>query len=247
MALAYTVDPAPPAIGLIALQADETLEAELHPLFADRASLFTSRVESGLTVTSESLQAMAERISASAALFPVERPLAAVGYACTSGSAQIGADAVAEKVRVTRPEARVSDPVTALIAACRALGLHRIAILSPYVEEVSDRLRDVLDAAGIATPIFASFDEPRETTVARIDAGSVRSAARSLAGSGAFDAMFVSCTNLRTLAVINDLEQSTGLPVLTSNQVLTWHLAHLAGVRLSDRLPGRLADVEAKD
>ncbi len=52
------------------------------------------------------------------------------------------------------------------------------------------------------------------------------------------DALFLSCTNLRTLPVIAALEETIGLPVLASNTVLAWHMARLAGARAQG--PGRL-------
>jgi len=37
----------------------------------------------------------------------------------------------------------------------------------------------------------------------------------------------MSCTNLRTLGVIDEVSQALGKPVLSSNQALAWHMAQL--------------------
>ena len=74
--------------------------------------------------------------------------------------------------------------------------------------------------------------------MARIDPASIRAAALSV-GAGA-DAVFLSCTNLRTLDIIEDLETDLGKPVLSSNQVLAWHMAKLAGISDGCSGPGRL-------
>jgi maleate isomerase len=42
-----------------------------------------------------------------------------------------------------------------------------------------------------------------------------------------------------TLDLIEEIETETGLPVMSSNTVLAWHLARLAG--LAPAGPGRLA------
>ena len=54
------------------------------------------------------------------------------------------------------------------------------------------------------------------------------------------DAVFLSCTNLRTLNVIPEIEARIGKPVLSSNQVLAWHLLRLAGCHAVDDAPGVL-------
>jgi maleate isomerase len=231
-------------LGLIVLQADETVEHELHRLLAgDGVSLMVSRVPSGLEVTGETLAAMEGHLSRAAELFPQPARFHAVGYACTSGAAVIGPEVVADRVRQGCATAAVSDPVTALVAACRALGITRLGLLSPYVAEVSARLRDVLAQAGIATPVFGSFEESEEARVARIDGASVIAAARNLAAQGGVEGLFLSCTNLRTLDVIPEIETVTGLPVLSSNLVLGWHLARLSGRRLP-ATAGRLAQAQ---
>jgi maleate isomerase len=225
----------PPAIGLIVLQADERIERDFHRLLPRDARLYVTRVPSGLDVSAETLQQMATDLPAAARLFPRPVRFAAVGYGCTSGAAQIGPARVAELVRTGTQADSVTEPVSALIAACGSLGIRQLAFLSPYVAGVSRHLRDTLQAHGIETPVFGSFDEAEEARVARISPDSISQAAEALAGRGAVDAVFLSCTNLDTLDIIDDLETRLGLPVLSSNQVLAWHVwklgtdRHLAG------------------
>ncbi len=226
-----------PSLGLVVLQVDETIEADMRQLLGD-AQVYVSRVPSGAQVTRETLAEMAAHLGRAAALLPPAADLAVVAYGCTSGAAQIGPEQVARLVRQGRPVAAVTDPVTALIAACAHLGLRRLALLSPYVAAVSDHLRNVLGAQGIDTPVFGTFAEAEEARVARIAPDAVLDAATDLCADADVDGVFVSCTNLRTLPVIDRLEAAVGLPVLSSNLVLAWHMAQLAAVPLTG--PGRL-------
>ncbi|WP_299296866.1 Asp/Glu racemase [uncultured Tateyamaria sp.] len=229
MAYAYTRAPEErPKLGLIALQADRTMEDDFRRLMPADVSLLVSRVPSGLEVTPDSLAEMEGHLSASAALFPEGHGFAVIGYGCTSATAQIGAERVADQVRKGAETAHVTDPVTALIAACAAVQARRIAILSPYVASVSDRLRHVLVAAGIDTPTFGSFDEANEAAVAGIDAASITDATLDMMQGAQVDVVFLSCTNLRTLDVIGPLQARLGVPVMSSNLVLAWHMLHLA-------------------
>ena len=128
----------------------------------------------------------------------------------------------------------MTEPVSALIAACHALGLRRLAFLSPYVADVSERLRTVLAGQGIDTPVFGSFEEAEEARVARFTPASIMAAGAQLVSTGGVDGLFLSCTNLDTLDIIAPLEAETGLPVLSSNLVLGWHMCQLAGLAAAD-------------
>lgn len=239
--LPYTLDEATPkTLGLIVLQSDETIEQDIRQILPTEVQLHTTRVPSGLEVTSDSLQSMEAHLPASAELLPRGLGFDVIGYGCTSGTAQIGAERVAELIRQRATTQAVTEPVTALIAACQALGVRRLAFLSPYVGEVSARLRSVLQDAGIGTPVFGSFEEAEEAKVARITPTSVLEAGQALCAGADVDALFLSCTNLRTLPIIPALEAATGLPVLSSNQVLIWHMARLSGVALAPDDLGRL-------
>lgn len=230
-------EPGPAPLGLIVLQVDETIECDMRAMLPADRPLFVTRIPSGDAVTPESLATMQGALSTAAALLPHARDFAAVGYGCTSATAQIGADEVAAQIRSGVRADRVTEPVSALRAACGVLGLARLALLSPYVGSVSCRLRDTLAASGIESPVFGSFEEPLEASVARIDPASTVAAATQLGQHPGIDGIFLSCTNLRTLPAIAAIEAATGLPCLSSNQVLAWHM----GAR--ENLPGRLGEM----
>ncbi len=230
----------PVQIGLIVLQADETIEDDIRQFLPIDLSCLVSRVPSGTEVTTNTLREMEHHLTEAAALFPRSARFAAIGYGCTSGTAEIGAERVTELVQAGATTRAVSNPVTALIGACARLGVTRLGLVSPYVAPVSDRLRQVLRDAGIDTPRFASFEEPLEENVARIDTASVVNAAVALGRDDDCEAVFLSCTNLRTLAAIPEIEAEIGKPVLSSNQVLAWHLCQLAGASPSAVAPGTL-------
>ena len=234
-----TVNIQPTRIGVIVLQSDETIERDLMAMRGD-ADVFVSRVPSGQEVTAETLESMAGHIAASASLFPQTISFDAVGYGCTSGTAQIGVSKIERLVKFGMQTKTVSQPVSALVAACEHLGLKRIAFLSPYIESVSANLRQVLQDSGVETPAFGTFGEAEEFKVVRISGASVMEAATALVRDSQVDGIFLSCTNLRTLDLITPLEAELGMPVLSSNLVLAWHLAQLSGNPEALSGPGRL-------
>ncbi len=221
-------DPADPPMGLIVLQADETLERDMREVLAGRETpLFVNRIPSGAEVTPETLGAMAGHLARAADLLPKARPYGVVGYGCTSASAIIGSDRVAALIREGCTARAVTDPLRATIARARHLGISRLALLSPYIESVNAPLRARFAGAGISTEVFGTFAEAEEAAVVRISVPSIVEAACALGSAPEVEGVFLSCTNLRTFRAIPEIEQRIGKPVLSSNQALAWHMIML--------------------
>jgi len=222
-----------PRLGLIVLQVDETIEQDFRRLFPpDIARLYITRVPSGAELTPDSIAEMERMLPAAARLLPSAQPLDVVGYACTSGTTLIGAGKVRDLVTGAAQTKVVTDPLTAALAQCSSLGLGRVGIVSPYIPSVADPIRAAFEAAGILVPDMLSFGEEVEAKVARIAPASIAEAARALVRRSKLDAVFLSCTNLRTLDILAPLTQELGLPVLSSNQCLAMHMGSLAKLTL---------------
>ena len=109
------------------------------------------------------------------------------------------------------------------------LNIRKLGFLTPYVADVSDAMRRALEDDGVEITAFASFEQSEEAKVARIAPHSILDAVVDLGSSPACEAVFISCTNLRTLDVLAAAEKRLGKPVISSNQVLAWHMVQLAG------------------
>ncbi|MDP5216658.1 aspartate/glutamate racemase family protein [Ruegeria sp. 2205SS24-7] len=223
-------------LGVIVLENDETIEAEFARIMALQGiALYHSRIPMVPEIRPDTLARMENDLPASARLFPQSLKFDVIGYGCTSASSVIGSDNVARAIQSVFPDAKVSDPLAAVIAAAQALEVKRLGFLTPYVPEVSSRMRQRLEAAGFEIAGFGSFEEGDDRVVARITEASIIAAATQVAAAAPCDAIVISCTNLRCLNVIDEIETSTGLPVITSNQALAWHMLRLANV--GDALP----------
>jgi maleate isomerase len=229
------------AFGVIVLQSDETLEAEFRGLFQGPGlALYHTRIPSAAEVTAGTLKQMEEALPRAASLLPTKGPLDVVAYACTSGATVIGTDRVAAAIRTQHPKAETTDPISAVIAACAHLGVRKLGFVTPYVAEVSKAMRDLLEQNALAISAFGSFEHSEEAVVARISLHSVYNAICSVGGGDDVDAVFASCTNLRSFDIIDKAEALIGKPVISSNQALAWHMFRLAGVPLPPNGPGRL-------
>ncbi|WP_170329903.1 maleate cis-trans isomerase family protein [Ruegeria arenilitoris] len=229
--LPYTLDrddPDATPMGLIVLQTDETIEPEFNAYFADRpAPIYVSRIPSGAEVTKDTLAEMEKALPAAADLLPKIRPYKVVGYGCTSASSVIGSDQIERMVRKTCNTVVVTNPLRAASACAEHLGVSKFALLSPYIEEVNDPLRRAFAENGVFMDVFGSFGESEESKVVRISRRSVVDAALKLGADPSVEAIFISCTNLRTFDAIPEIENRLKKPVLSSNQSLAWHMREL--------------------
>lgn len=235
-----TEDPRP-RLGVIVLQVDETIEDDFRRLFSPEAvRLSISRIPSGAELNPETIRDMETTLPAAAGLLPPAARFDAVAYACTSGATLIGAERVRALVQSACLASEVTNPLTATLAATGALDVTRVGIVSPYIAPVASQMKRAFEAAGVIVPKMLSFGEEIEANVARIDPASLAAAAREVARQPDVEAVFLSCTNLRTLDILADLEAELGVPVLSSNQTLAWHLAQVSGRDLRVTGPGRL-------
>ncbi|GAA0786084.1 Asp/Glu racemase [Roseibium denhamense] len=229
------------AFGLIVLQADETMENEFRTLFDLKGvTLNHARIPSAPDVTPDTLMRMKEQLTGTAALLPSARPLDVIGYGCTSASTIIGSDTVAAAVQKAHPTAKVTNPAAAVIAALQKLKVKKIGVVTPYIAEVSKAVVTLLENNGFTADKVGSFGQSEEAVVARIAADSVEAAICSVGDAPDIEAVFASCTNLRTFPIIEACEAKLGKPVISSNSALAWHMMQLAGLETKGRGPGRL-------
>ena len=218
-------------MGAIVLQTDETLEQDMRRLIPlEGVALYVSRIAFPQIVTNETLGGMKALMTASAQLLPPQVRYDSVGYGCTSATCVIGHDAVAEQVEAGCQAANVVTPLSGLLDACQALDVKRLAIVSPYVPEVNDSLRTAITNGGVEVVAEACFFEGDDAKVAQLDPTVVEKAAVAVDAMADCDAVFISCTNVRTLEIIPQLRQRLNKPVLSSNLCLIWRMMQLAGL-----------------
>jgi maleate isomerase len=220
---------------LIVLESDQTVEAEVRELRLEGVAHYVSRIPMDATVTEETLQAMEARLPVAAGLLPSEFGFDAIGYACTSGATLIGVDRVASAIRTEHPNVPCTDPITAAAAALTTLGIESIGLVTPYNNEVTLRMASHYADGGVEVVAIGSFLEEDDHVVGRITEASVADGVHRIAAEPGCDAVFVSCTSLRTFGVIAALETELGRPVVSSNQAFAWHLLRLASV--DDEIP----------
>jgi maleate isomerase len=176
---------------------------------------------------------LAHRLSDDAVLAAATRELlvaqpAVTVFACTSGSF---VDGLAGELRCRKvmEQAGAHQALTtsgALLDALRALGVERVGVATPYDAPTTQRLVSFLSEAKIRTVSSACLGLTGD--IFRVGPGSVRRLIREADHPNA-EAIFVSCTNLWTLDVLEEMTRSLRKPVLSANLVTMWAALHAIG------------------
>jgi maleate isomerase len=229
-------------LGLVVLGCDQTIESEWRAILQDLpgVGLYHARIAVDPIITPASLRAMEPLIGPTTDLLLPGHALDVVAFGCTSASMVLGEDQVMALMRARKPEARATTPITAARIAMNALGARRIALLTPYREDVNLGIIRYLEERGLEVPVFGSFNEEDDGKVGRMSPASIERAVLELGGQGGVEAVFVSCTSIRLAAAAAAIEARLGRPVTSSNHAMAWHALRLAGVADPQPALGRL-------
>jgi maleate isomerase len=127
----------------------------------------------------------------------------------------------------------------AILAALTKLNAKRISLLTPYIDEVHAREIAWLEANGVHVEGGVNLGIDTNTDMAKLQPEKILSWARENI-SDTIDACLLSCTAIKSAAVIEPLERICGRPVLTSNQSMVWHLLRSSNILDSVEGFGRL-------
>ena len=152
-----------------------------------------------------------------------------IAYACTSISFIRGAGYDEEIIKRIENATGISATTTstAAVKALKYLGVKKVAVGTPYLDEINARLEQFFEANGLDVISMEGFK--LTSGIGKVPPGEVYNLAKKADQSNA-DGIFISCTNLRTVDIIEHLEQDLGKPVVTANQATMWEALRLTGV-----------------
>jgi maleate isomerase len=228
-------------IGVLTPHADVGPESELQAMAPAGVVIHAARVPFGAiraggemdpTIPLAPVRAFAEPPGVDdAAELLAAAPIHAIAFGFTSSAYVIGADE--EAAMVARLERRTRGiPVVATgaaaIAALAALGVSRIALMSPpwFDEELSELGRRYYEGAGLDVVHASPCDLPSDQAAIRPEDQRAWALARV---PDAAEALVIGGNGFRSVGAIAVLEADLGRPVLTANQVLLWAALRAAG------------------
>ena len=211
-----------PRVGLIVLATDVMIEKDFLKVFSGvSADLFVNRITNFNPVTADNLKKMTNNItSVTENILPGEK-IDCVVYGCTSGTIVSGYDSIKKKINIAKPDALVTAPSTAALNALKKKNIKKISIVTPYIKSVNDDVVNFFKNNDFKISSNTYFNIESDVDIGKVDQDQLFEILSKIDHKDA-EALFVSCTSLPVLNIIEKLEKKLNMTVLSSNQALIW-------------------------
>jgi maleate isomerase len=215
----------PARVGLMIPSSNTMMEVDFTRGLPPGAALHTARMFMEDTTPAGENKMLDEFALPAARDLGTARPDVVV-FGCTSAGALRGNaydTELCERISELTGAPTVST-IGAVRAAIEASGAASIGVITPYVDELNEKIKASIEAdgtqvAGISGLGITDNFEIAEVEPDEIVAFAVRALGHFAAGES-IDLAFASCTNFAAMAARPAIEQRLGVPVITSNQAV---------------------------
>ena len=216
------ISKANPRIGLITLGSDFRIEKDFNNIvYGKDIDLYVNRIHCYNPLTNETLAKMADDITDVTKDILPDQKIDCVAYGCTSGTVAAGYDTIKSKINLAKPESKVTTPITAAVKAINKLGIKKISIFTPYTKTINDSVVNYFEKENIIVNSLTYFDIDSDLDIGKVDEDYLFDVLSKIELEDS-DALFVSCTALPVLSIIDKLEKKINKIVISSNQTLIW-------------------------
>ena len=220
-----------PRIGLIALASDFRIEKDFNNvIYGKDIDLYVNRIHSYNPLTKKTLIKMADDITdVTTEILPGQK-IDCIAYGCTSGTVAAGYETIKSKINLAKPDAKVTTPITSAIKALRALNIKKISVFTPYTKMINDSVINYFNKENIIINSLTYLDIASDLDIGKVDQNYLLEVLSKIDLEDC-EALFVSCTALPVLSIINKLEKKLNKVVLSSNQTLIWDTLNAIGYK----------------
>ncbi|MGP1677069.1 MAG: maleate cis-trans isomerase family protein [Burkholderiales bacterium] len=205
-------------LGIIVPSWNTVMDYELQRMGGEGVSIHSQRIRHNAD-TEENLAWLSTQAPAAAQLLSHAK-VNAICYGCTGSgflkAPEADVEFASEMERSTGIPSVTSS--AAIVQALRALRAKRISVASPYEPWLNEKLRLYLQAAGFEVVAMKGLATQAHGSVTT---NTVKALALEVLRPQT-EAIFISCSNFRTLDIIEAVEREAGKPVVTSNQAAMW-------------------------
>ena len=211
-----------PRIGLIALATDFMIEKDFIKVIKDKEiDFFVNRIECYNPLTKENLIRMSEEVTKVTSDILPNEEIDCIVYGCTSGTIAAGFESIEKKVKAAKPKAKLTTPSSATIKALKRLNVKKLGIFTPYSKTLNDEIVDFFRNEKFDVVSNSYLDIAADYDIGKVDQDFLFETLSKMEITAA-DVLFISCTALPVLDIIEKLEKKLNKPVLSSNQALIW-------------------------
>ncbi len=229
-----------PRIGVVTLSTDFTIEQDFRRICHNiPIDIFVNRIPFENPLNHENYLKMSEHLPKIVGDILPDQKLDVVAYGCTSGTVAIGEEKIKSQIHKSKPGVYVTTPITAAISAFKKLDINKIAILTPYPKLVNETVFNYLQELSIEIDSFIGFNLEYDSDIASVDPQNLIRTIKNIDYVDV-DAIFVSCTALRIVEVLQEIEDLIKKPIISSNQALIWDSIRSSKIQSSIKGYGKL-------
>ncbi|MFC1891201.1 hypothetical protein ACFLZT_02340 [Thermodesulfobacteriota bacterium] len=217
-------------LGIIVPSGNTVMEYEWSRLVPAGVSVHSCRIPHNDSSDDTSLQTVKE--AAEAAELLAHAKVQAICFGCTVESFQtIGIDLKIIREIETATKTIATTTTTAIIDALKYLGIESVAIASPYPQQINELFAKYLAHSGFKVMTHKGLADKNSAAMPPETACNLAIEVNSKEA----EAIIISCSNFRSLEVIERLEKELEKPVIASNTASLWKTLRLAQVK--DQVP----------
>jgi len=212
-----------------------TMEPEFYAMVPRGFTIHSARLKLR-SVTIEGLAEMEKSIEEEASKL-ADADVDVIGYGCTSGSLfrGLGHDKnIEERIEKTSGRPAIAT-AGAVVSALGAMGVRRVSVATPYISEINDLEKKFLEANGFEVVDLKGLHLSDNLEIGRVSYEVIYELVKKLNHERS-DGIFISCTNLPTIGIIEKIEKELRKPVVSSNTATLW--AMLRKINISEKIRG---------
>ncbi|NPV89957.1 MAG: maleate cis-trans isomerase [Firmicutes bacterium] len=219
-------------IGLMVPASNTTIESELWRMVPSGVSVHTARMLLG-KVNEEDLIKMEEHVE-TAARELANADVDIIAFGCTTGSLVKGKgydEQISDKIASITGIPAVTTS-TAVLDALHSLDVKKVGVVTPYIDELNKLEKAFLKANGINVVEIKGLELLDNIDIGKQEPYIPYKLVKSLTMAEC-DGFFISCTNFRSIEIIEMLEGEIKKPVISSNQATLAAILKKGGINLT--------------
>jgi maleate isomerase len=212
------------------------MEPDFHQHIGTLALISTTRILLENVTRQDELRMLEEHLPGAIELIRSTAPDVVV-FGCTSAGA-LGTlahnEAIGESIRAGAGTGVITVLGAVLKKVC-AIDPRRIAVFTPYTEDLTNCIASSLNEAGYPPVKAVGMGIHMNLDIGKVGPTEIVRFVESEIDGLSFDCVFLSCTNWRSVEALPLLQKRLGVPVITSNQAAMDEVGRVAALSWSAR------------
>lgn len=217
-------------VGIIILGTDRITEYVTHKLLPPNINCSFSRIKMEGKETNDNINSLYIH-RALECLCPTIVNYDMIVYACTSGSIRIGEKNITDIIHSISPRTKVITFQSAILSALQSLNAKTIQLVTPYIETINNDFIRFFNRHNVKVNSLCGLNIKDDYEISNVSDETIYHAVKQNFKKGS-DCIFISCTNFKSIGIINKIEKEFSIPVITSHQILLWRIMNRLKVNI---------------